>query len=125
MSFETASTDEPSRFLNGEGCQGRARTKGGTGSPQSLAPGQRVGGVSGGSGLGRGDGISWEISPGGLWSNARHNSAPAEKAGTARREVGSVRSSDESRNEAGAKGPNLVEVNSETTDEVMAPAWGI
>jgi hypothetical protein len=125
MSFEKATTDEPSRYLNGEGCQGRTRTKGGTGSPQSLASVQRVGGVSGGSGLGRGDGISWEISAGGLRSNAQRNSAFAGKAGTARREVGSVRSSDESRNEAGAKGPNLVGVNSETMNKVMAPSLGI
>lgn len=60
MSSETASTDEPSRCLIGEGCQDRAGTKGGTGSPQWSAHGQRVGGVSGGGGLGRGDGISWE-----------------------------------------------------------------
>ena len=36
-----------------------------------------------------------------------------------------MRSSDESRNEAGVKGPNLVEVNSEATDEAMAPSVGI
>jgi RNA-directed DNA polymerase len=60
MSSETASTDESSRFLNGEDCKGRAGTKGGTGSPKSLTHGHRVGGVSGGGGSGRGDGISCE-----------------------------------------------------------------
>ena len=52
-------------------------------------------------------------------------SAHVEKVGAVRREVGSVRSSDESRNEAGAKGPNLVGVNCEATDKAMAPWMGI
>ncbi len=60
MSSETASTDESSRYLNGKDCQGRAGTRGGTGSPKSSAHGHRVGGVSGGGGMGRGDGISCE-----------------------------------------------------------------
>lgn len=69
--------------------------------------------------------LSGEISPGGQPSNARTNSAPAEEAGAARGEVGSVHSSEESRNETGAKGPNLNGGNSVATDEAMAPWLGI
>lgn len=101
MSFENGTTDEPSRYLNGEGCQGRARTKGGTGSPQSLAPGQRVGGVSGGGGLGRGDGISWETCPraAALGAAATTGSSPtsSDKAGRAGAGVGDLHSSVEVR----------------------------
>jgi RNA-directed DNA polymerase len=74
---------------------------------------------------GRLRGISGENSPGGSKLNARHNSAPAEEADAARGEVGSVHSSDEGRNEAGAKGPNLNAGNSGATDEAMAPLLGL
>ena len=61
------------------------------------------------------------ISPGGFTPNARHNSAQTEKADAARGEVGSVHRSEEGRNATGAKGPNLVGLNSETRDRAMAP----
>ena len=48
MSFQTASTDEPSRCLNGEGCRDRYRTAGENVGPQSSTGDQRVGAVSGG-----------------------------------------------------------------------------
>ena len=60
MSSETATTDEPNHFLNGEGCQDRAGQSRKDIGPKSSMSGQRVGGVSGGGGLGRGDEISWE-----------------------------------------------------------------
>jgi hypothetical protein len=69
--------------------------------------------------------ISGEISSGGSKPNARHNSAPAGETDAARGEVGSVHSSDEGRNETGAKGPNLVDVNSEAQNRAMAPVWEI
>ena len=125
MSSEIATTGEPSRFLNGEGCQDRAGQSRKDIGPQSLMCDQRAGGVSGGGGSGRRVRLSGEISTGGQRSNVRHNSVNAEEAEAARREVGSVRSSDEGCNEAGAKGPNLVGVNSEATDEAMAPSMGI
>ena len=68
--------------------------------------------------------ISGEISAGGFRPNARHNCA-TQKADAARREVGSVHSSDEGRNETGAKRPNLNAGNSVATDEAMAPLLGI
>ena len=69
--------------------------------------------------------ISGESSAGGCEPNARHNPAQTGKADAARGAVGSVHSSDEGRNETGAKGPNLVEVNSEAQDCAMAPVWEI
>lgn len=60
MSSETASTDEPSRYLNGAGCQGREGQSRKDVGPQSLIPGQRVGGVSGGGDPGRVIGLSRE-----------------------------------------------------------------
>lgn len=69
--------------------------------------------------------INGESSPGGFTPNARPNSASAGKAGAARGAVGSVHSSDEGRNEAGAKGPNLNAGNGVATDEAMAPLLGI
>jgi hypothetical protein len=73
---------------------------------------------------GRLGGISGEISAGGFRPNARHNST-SEEADAVRREVGSVHSSVEGRSETGAKGPNLIDGNSEAWDEAMAPATGI
>lgn len=55
---------------------------------------------------------------------ARHNPVTG-KAGAADTEVGAVHSSEESRNEAGAKGPHLIDGNSEAKDVVMAPVTGI
>ena len=65
--------------------------------------------------------ISGEISAGGHGSDARPNSDLSEEAGAARGEVGAAHSSDEGGNDAGAKGPHLVEVNSEAQDRAMAP----
>lgn len=69
--------------------------------------------------------ISGEISPGGRGPDARRNPDLSGKAGAARGEVGAVHSSDESRNEAGAKGPHLSTGNSGASDEAMAPLMGI
>ena len=74
---------------------------------------------------GRLEEINGESSLGGFTPNARPNSASAGKAGAARGAVGSVHSSDEGRNEAGAKGPNLNAGNGVATDEAMAPLLGI
>lgn len=69
--------------------------------------------------------ISGESSAGGCTSNARTNLAPAGKADAARGAVRSVHSSEEGRNETGAKGPNLNAGNSVARDEAMAPMLGI
>ena len=70
---------------------------------------------------GRLGGISGEISAGGCEPNARRNPDKLGEAGAARGEVGSVHSSGEGRNETGAKGPNLIGVNSEAAGFAMAP----
>src|SRR3989304_8130540 len=86
---------------------------------------QPRGGVSEHGMSGRLGGIRGENSSGGPKPNARYTSAPAEEAGAARGEVGSVHSSVEGRNETGAKGPNLNAGNSVATDEAMAPLLGL
>src|SRR5438034_7195348 len=69
--------------------------------------------------------ISGENSAGGFKPDARSNPALTGEADAARGVVGSVHSSGEGRNEAGAKGPNLNAGNSVATDEAMAPLLGI
>lgn len=70
---------------------------------------------------GRLEEISGESSASGLTPNARPNPVKTGEADAARGAVGSVRSSDEGRNETGAKGPNLVDVNSAARNRAMAP----
>ena len=86
---------------------------------------QPRGGVGGHGMSGRLEEISAENFAGGLTSNVRFNSAQAGKAGTARGAVGSVHSSEEGRNETGAKGPNLNTGDSVARDQAMAPLLGI
>jgi len=86
---------------------------------------QPPGGVGGHGMSGRLEEISGGNSAGGLTSNVRLNSAPAGKAGAARGVVGSVHSSEEGRNEPGAKVPNLNTGDSVARDEAMAPLLGI
>ena len=88
--------------------------------PNDDRSNQPRGGVGEHGMSGRLGALSGEISAGGFTPNARHNSA-SEEAGAARREVGSVHRSVEGRNEAGAKGPNLIGVNSEAEGLAMAP----
>ena len=101
MSFQTASTDEPSRCLNGEGCRDRYRTAGENVGPQSSTGDQRVGAVSGGGGLGRGDGVSWETCPRaaalGAAATAGANPTSSGKAARAWAGVGDLHSSVEVR----------------------------
>ena len=54
----------------------------------------------------------------------RHNPVTG-KAGAAGAEVGAVHSSEEAANHRGAKGPHLIDGNSEAKDEAMAPVTGI
>lgn len=113
--------------MPGEGCQGwtlanPVRNGRGHNDDRSNHP---RGGVGEHGMSGRLRVISGESSPGGLAPNVPPNSAPAGEAATARGAVGSVHSSEEGRNEAGAKGPNLNAGNRVATDEAMAPLPGI
>lgn len=96
MSSENATTGEPGRFLNGEGCQDRAGQSRKDIGPQSLRFDQRAGGVSGGGGSGRVVGLSGETCPGG-WpsgdSTAGTSAATPRKAGRAGAGVGDLHSS--------------------------------
>ena len=120
-------TAEPSRSTNGEGCQDRAKAnpvKNGRGLNDALS-GHHCGGVGEGGMFGRVVGTRDEISPGG-WRRPT--------AGTSGEPVRPVWPGEKSerfivatkaRNGAGAKGPHLVDVNSEAQDRAMAPVWEI
>ncbi len=123
MSPVSTTTAEPSRFTDGEGCQGWTKAnpvKNGRGLNDALS-GHHCGGVGGGGMLGRVVGIRDEISSGGR---------RRPTAGTSGEPARPVRPGEKSerfivatkaRNGAGAKGPHLVDVNSEARDRAMAP----
>jgi hypothetical protein len=123
MSLVNTNTAEPSRSTDGEGCQDLAKANpvsNGRGLNDALS-GHHCGGVSGGGMLGRVVGIRDEISPG------RRRRPTAGTSGEPARPVRSGEKSErfivalKARNGAGAKGPHLVEVNSEARDCAMAP----
>jgi RNA-directed DNA polymerase len=98
MSVESGSTNEPSHYRNGEGCQEP--------SEQQSEAVQRVGGVSVGGMSGSDAGVSQEISAG--VCESRQPSAQAglaSKAGRAGREVGVSRSSEEPAESTTAREP--------------------
>lgn len=96
MSSEIATTGEPSRYFNGEGCQDRAgQSRKGVG-PKSLMSDQRAGGVSGGGGSGRVVRLSGETCRGGLPSGdptSGTSAATLREAGRAVAGVGDLHSS--------------------------------
>ena len=69
--------------------------------------------------------VSDEICGGGRQSPTLRHNPVTGKAGAAGAEVGAVHSSDESGNDAGAKGPHLIDGNSEAKDAAMAPVTGL
>lgn len=96
MSSENATTGEPGRYLNGEGCQDRAGQSRQDVGPQSLRSDQRTGGVSGGGGSGRGVRLSGETCDGGASPDAPTSGTSAatpREAGRAVAGVGDLHSS--------------------------------
>ena len=96
MSSEIAMTGEPSRFLNGEGCQDRAGQSRKDVGPKSLMSDQRAGGVSGGGGSGRVVRASGETCRGELPSGdstSGPSAATPREAGRAVAGVGDLHSS--------------------------------
>jgi hypothetical protein len=96
MSSENATTGEPSRCLNGEGCQDRAGQSGKDIGPKSLMSDQRAGGVSGGGGSGRDVRLSGETCRGeACWDASTCGSTPTNsgKAAWALAGVGDLHSS--------------------------------
>lgn len=90
MSSENAKTGEPSRYLNGEGCQDRAGRSRKDVGPKSLMSDQRAGGVSGGGGSGRVVGLSGETCDGGASSDVSTSGPSAAKPREAGRAVAGV-----------------------------------
>lgn len=87
MSSDRATTSEPSRYLNGEGCQGRAGQSRKDIGPQSSVGGHRAGGVSGGGTLERVAGVSCETcgggEPRGAPTSGTSRAIPGEAGGAA------------------------------------------
>ena len=124
MSLVNASTAAPSRSADGEGCQDWAKANpvmNGRGLNDTMSS-HHCGGVSGGGMLGRVVGTRDEISSGGRRRPTAGTSGepvrpvlPGEKS---ERSIVAMKV----RNGAGAKGPHLVDVNSEAQDRAMAPS---
>lgn len=96
MSSESATTGEPNRSADGEGCQGRAGQFRKNVGPKSLMSDQRAGGVSGGGGSGRvvrasGETCRGELPSGDTTSGA--SAATPREAGRAVAGVGDLHSS--------------------------------
>ena len=98
MSSVTETTDESSRYLNGEDCKDRKRQSRKDVGPKSLISDQHVGGVSGGGGLGKVVRLSGETCGGGASCDASTpgtSAAKPRKAGRAAAGVGDLHSSDD------------------------------
>lgn len=98
MSSVTETTDESSRYLNGEDCKDRKRQSRKDVGPKSLISDQHVGGVSGGGGVGKVVRLSGETCGGGASCDASTtgtSAAKPRKAGRAVAGVGDLHSSDD------------------------------
>ena len=124
MSLVNTTTAESSHSTDGEGYQDWVKANSvinGRGWNDARRPGQHCGGVSGGGMLGRVVGTRDEISLG------RRRRPTADASGEPVRFVWPREKSErrrvatKARNGAGAKGPHLVDVNSEAQDRAMAP----
>jgi len=124
MSLVNTKHRRPSRFTDGEGCQDWAKanpvTNGrGLNDPMSS---HHCGGVGGGGMLGRLVEIRDEISPGGRRRPTTDTSGepvrPVRPGEKSERFIVATKA----RNGAGAKGPHLVDVNSEAQGRAMAPS---
>jgi hypothetical protein len=109
---------EPSLFRSGEGCQGRTKANPATSGRgfNDYLSGHRRGVVSEGGMFVKILALREEISPGGRNSPTADTSNKRCEVRSAWREVGEAHSSDEGGNDAGAKGPYLVNANSEGVD---------
>ena len=109
---------KPNLFRIGEGCQDWAKVNPAT-SGRDLNDGlssHRHGGVSGVGMCGEVVGVRGEIPASGWQHPTAGTSGQSREAALARVEVGAVHSSDEAGNDRGAKGPHLVNANSEAKD---------
>ena len=118
MSPENLQPVKPSLLECGEGCQGWTKA-----NPATSGRGFNDGLSSYRHGVVRGRGmfvevvvLTDEISADGRHGPTAGTSGASREARLVRGEVGAVHSSDEAANPRGAKGPCLVEVNSEAED---------
>src|ERR1017187_1105672 len=116
-------TMEPSPFEKGEGYQGWTLVNPAmSGRDQNDDRSSHRHGVVCGHGMPETVGVlREEICAGGRHGPTAGTSGERREARLAGAEVGDARSSNEAANPRGAKGPHLVEVNSETQDCAMAP----
>lgn len=113
---------EPSQFRHGEGCQDRRSAnpaRAGEAGNDHYS-GHHHGGVGGHGTRGLVEGVRDEISAGGPSGPTADTTLTTGKVREAGGEVGAVHSSAEGGNDAGAKGPYLVDENSAGQDEAMA-----
>ena len=109
---------KPSLFKIGEGCQDWAKVnpaKSGRDLNDGLSS-HRHGGVSGAGMCEKELGVRGEIPASGRQRPTAGTSGEYREADLACVEVGAVRSSEEAGNDRGAKGPHLVNANSEAKD---------
>jgi RNA-directed DNA polymerase len=90
MSSENTTTGEPSRYLDGEGCQDRAGQSRKDIGPKSLMSDQRAGGVSGGGGSGRDVRLSGETCRGEASLDTSTTGSTPTNSGEAGRAVAGV-----------------------------------
>lgn len=126
MSPDNEQPVEPSPSGEGEGCQRWWRLSGKTGNgPTAKTPANTTAGSAGAERDTRGMRLKDESCDRGRESPTASASGPTARLEPAVAAVGAVHSSDEGGNDAGAKGPHLVEGNSAVEDEVIAAAMGL
>ncbi len=127
MSLVNTNTAEPSRSTDGEGCQDWAKANpviNGRGLNDAMSS-HHCGGVGGGGMLGRLGEIRDEISLGGRRRPTTDTSGEPVRSVWPREKSERSIVATKARNGAGAKGPHLVDVNSETQNRAMAPSGEI
>ena len=121
MSPDNEQPVEPSPSGEGEGCQRWWRLSGKTGNgPTANTPANTTAGSAGAERDTRGMRLKDESCDRGRESPTASASGPTARLEPAVAAVGAVHSSDEGSNDAGAKGPYLVDGDSEVADEVNA-----
>lgn len=125
MSPDNEQPVEPSLLSEGEGCQDWRRQPGKPGNcPTAATPVNTTAGSAGAERATRETRLKDESCNRGSESPTAGASGPTVRSVPAVAAVGAAHSSDEGGNDAGAKGPHLVEGNSAVEDEVMAaPEW--
>ena len=124
MSPENEQTVEPSLSSEGEGCQDRRGQPGEPGNcPTATTPVNATAGSAGAERVTRVERLRDESCGGGRESPTAGASVQDARPEPAAAAVGAAHSSEEGGNDAGAKGPYLVEGNSAVEDAVMAAKW--